>query len=87
MRPTQRGLDFTGDHSKGSIGGPMIKGVSDTPTAILISLKPAGFQMVPKRQLSEAEVAAFKNVLRCYAPGATNDDALNEVMSQRQGLQ
>lgn len=48
----------------------MIKGVSEMPNAILLNLKPAGFHMVPKPQLSEADVKAFKNALRLYAPGA-----------------
>lgn len=67
---SEKGIDFTGEHSNGSIGWPMVKGVSEMAHAILINLKPAGFQIIPKRQLSQADVAAFKTALRLYAPGA-----------------
>jgi hypothetical protein len=47
----------------------MVKGISEMGHAILIYLKPAGFQIIPKRQVSEVDLAAFRNVLRLYAPG------------------
>ncbi len=67
---SEKGIDFTAEHSNGSIGWPMVKGVSETSHAILIDLKPAGLEIVPKRQISQADVAAFKKALRLYAPGA-----------------
>jgi YcxB-like protein len=66
----EKGVEFVGEHSNGSLGWRMIKGVSETPHAILINLKPAGFQIIPKHQISATDIAAFKNVLRLYAPGA-----------------
>ncbi|MGA7241108.1 MAG: YcxB family protein [Bryobacteraceae bacterium] len=67
---SEKGIDFTGEHSNGSIGWSMVKGVSEMTHATLINLKPAGFQIIPKCQLSQSDVAAFKTALRRYAPGA-----------------
>jgi YcxB-like protein len=66
---SQQGIEFTGEHSNATIRWPMVKGVSEMSHAILIYLKPAGFQVVPKSQLSQADVAALRNILRVYAPG------------------
>jgi YcxB-like protein len=62
-------IQFTGEHSNGSIDGSMVKSVSETTHAILIHLKPAGIQIVPKRQLPQADVTAFKKVLRLHVSG------------------
>jgi hypothetical protein len=64
-----QGIQFTGEHSNGSIDWSMVKGVSEITHAILINLKPAGIQIVPKRQLAQADVTAFKKLLRLHAPG------------------
>jgi hypothetical protein len=66
---TEQGIGFVGEHSNANIGWAFVKGVSETKRAILIHLKMAGFQIVPKNRIPNADVEAVKNVLRLYAPG------------------
>ena len=66
---SDHGIEFTGEHANARIAWTMVKGISEMHHAILIHLKPAGFQIVPKGQLSQADVAAFRNVLRLHAQG------------------
>jgi hypothetical protein len=66
---SEQGIEFTGEYSNATIRWPMVKGVSEISHAILIYFKPAGFEVIPKSQLSQADVAAFRNILRAYAPG------------------
>jgi YcxB-like protein len=66
---SEQGIEFTGEHSNARIAWTMVKGVSETNDAILIHLKPFFFRIVPKGQLSQAAVAAFKNVLQLHVHG------------------
>lgn len=66
---SEEGIELTGERSNARIDWMMVKGVSEMSHAILLYLKPAGFQIVPKRQLSQADVATLKNLLRLHAPG------------------
>jgi hypothetical protein len=66
---SEEGIELTGERSNARIDWVMVKGVSEMSHAILLYLKPAGFQIVPKRQLSQADVATLKNLLRLHAPG------------------
>lgn len=66
---SEQGIEFAGEQSNAMIKWPMVKAVSEMSHAILIYLKPAGFQIVPKGQVSQVDLAAFRNVLRLYAPG------------------
>lgn len=66
---SEQGIEFTGEQSNAMIKWPMVKAVSETIHVILIYLKPAGFQIVPKGQVPQLDLAAFRNVLRRYAPG------------------
>jgi YcxB-like protein len=63
------GIEFAGEHSNGNLSWSMVKSVSRTKQALLIHLNPAGFQVVPRRALSAADVAAIENILRLHAPG------------------
>jgi hypothetical protein len=68
---SERGIDFTGEHSSGTIGWPMVRSVSETRKAIYINIKPDGMQIIPRDRLSAAELAAFRTVLRTHVPAAT----------------
>jgi hypothetical protein len=66
---SEQGIELTGEHSNAKLDWSMVKGFSEMNHAILVNLKPAGFQIVPKRQLSQADTAALRNVLKFHAPG------------------
>ena len=68
---SERGIEFVGGHSNANIAWSMTKGVSETNHAILIHLKPAGFQIVPKSQISSEDLADLTAVLSDHLPGKT----------------
>jgi len=69
LSASEEGIEFTGEHSTGKIGWLLVKGATEVKHAVLIHMKPVGFQIVPKAQLSQADLETFKKVLRRYAPG------------------
>jgi hypothetical protein len=66
---SDQGIDFTGELSNATIRWAMVKGVSEMRHAIPIYLKPAGFQIIPKREIPEADLTTFRNVIHLHAPG------------------
>jgi hypothetical protein len=68
---SERGIEFTAGHSNANIAWSMVKGVSETNHAILIHIKPAGFQVVPQSQVSSEDRAALTAVLSAHLPGKT----------------
>ncbi|HZU24486.1 MAG TPA: YcxB family protein [Bryobacteraceae bacterium] len=63
------GIEYTTEHAQGSYDWAVVKRVIETRHAILIHLNPAGLQIVPKAQLTEADVASFRNVVRANVKG------------------
>jgi hypothetical protein len=66
---TEREIELTGEHSNAKLDWSMVTGVSERENAILIHMKPVGFQLVPKGQLPQEDVRAFKSFLQLHAPG------------------
>ena len=69
LTASDQGIEFTGEHSNARIDWSMVNGVLETHHRILINLRPAGFQVIPKPQLNPADLNAFKDVLRVHANG------------------
>lgn len=63
---SEQGLEVTTAHSNATLGWTLVKGVAEMGNAILIYIKPTGFQIIPKREIPEGDLLALKDLLRIH---------------------
>jgi hypothetical protein len=68
LTASDQGIELTGQHSNARFGWSMVKGFSGT-NRDTHRCEAGWFQIVFKGQLSQADVTAFRSVLRLHTPG------------------